>query len=64
MSYVPKEWVTASPDFWGRKPAPAVTKAPAAKPAKPAKPAAKTGAEEGGEIERRLEIFIGLCSPE
>jgi hypothetical protein len=33
MSYVPKEWVAASPDFWGRKPAPAVTKAPAAKPA-------------------------------
>jgi hypothetical protein len=39
MSYVPKEWVTASPDFWGRKPPEAVTKAPAAKPA--AKKAAK-----------------------
>jgi hypothetical protein len=21
MSYVPKEWVTADPDFWGPKPA-------------------------------------------
>ena len=33
MSYVPKEWVTASPDFWTPKPIPVVTKAPAAKPA-------------------------------
>jgi hypothetical protein len=33
MSYVPKEWATASPDFWGQKPAAPVTKAPAAKPA-------------------------------
>ncbi len=39
MSYVPKEWADASPDFWGRKPAPPVTKAPATKPA--AKRAAK-----------------------
>jgi len=43
MSYVPKEWITSSPEFWGRKPAPPVAKAPAANAAaKPdAKPAAK-----------------------
>jgi hypothetical protein len=39
MSYVPTEWATTSPDFWGQKPARAVTKAPAAK--RPAKSAAK-----------------------
>jgi hypothetical protein len=33
MSYVPKEWVAASPDFWGRKPAAPVSKAPSTKPA-------------------------------
>jgi len=33
MSYVPKEWATASPDFWGKKPVEPVTKAPAVKPA-------------------------------
>lgn len=33
MSYVPKEWITTSPDFWTPKPVPAATKAPAAKPA-------------------------------
>lgn len=32
MSYVPKEWADASPDFWGQKPAPPVTKAPTRKP--------------------------------
>jgi len=32
MSYVPKEWADASPDFWGQKPAPPVTKAPTTKP--------------------------------
>jgi hypothetical protein len=39
MSYVPKEWITASPDFWTPKPVPVAAKAPAAKPAgkKPAK---------------------------
>ncbi len=39
MSYVPKEWAAASPDFWGRKPAAPVSKAPAKKPAakRPAK---------------------------
>jgi hypothetical protein len=39
MSYVPKEWADASPDFWGQKPAAPVTKAPTTKPA--AKRAAK-----------------------
>jgi len=39
MSYVPKEWVTASPDFWTPKPVPAATKAPAAKPAAKKSPA-------------------------
>lgn len=37
MSYVPKEWATASPDFWGQKPARAVTNAP--------KPAVKSAAK-------------------
>ena len=39
MSYVPKEWVTASPDFWTPKPIPVATKAPAAKPAGKKSPA-------------------------
>jgi hypothetical protein len=39
MSYVPKEWVTASPDFWTPKPLPVVTKAPAAKPTAKKSPA-------------------------
>jgi hypothetical protein len=33
MSYVPKEWITADPDFWTPKPV-TVTKAPAKAPAK------------------------------
>jgi hypothetical protein len=33
MSYVPKEWATADPDFWGQKPA-KTTKAPVKTPAK------------------------------
>jgi hypothetical protein len=37
MSYVPKEWATASPDFWGQKPARTVTKAQ--------KPAVKSAAK-------------------
>jgi hypothetical protein len=39
MSYVPKEWVTAIPDFWTPKPVAAETKAPAAKPAAKKSPA-------------------------